>query len=68
MEADEAGTLERLKVNRSRIFGSAMGYAVTALAALGEVERAKEWAGRATLLDPENLNMRYNFACTLVIE
>jgi adenylate cyclase len=46
--------------------GSAMGHAFGALAALGEVERAKEWAGRAMLLDPENLNLRYNVACTLV--
>jgi len=48
--------------------GSAMSYAVGALAALGEAERAKEWAQRALLLDPDNLNLRYNFACTLVID
>jgi adenylate cyclase len=48
--------------------GSAMGYAVGALAALGENERAKEWAERALLLDPDNLNLRYNFGCTLVLE
>ena len=39
-----------------------------ALAALGEAERAKEWAERALLLDPDNLNLRYNLACTLVVE
>ena len=48
--------------------GSAMSTIVAALAALGEVERAKEWIERATLLDPDNRNMRYNFACTLVME
>ncbi|HTP98662.1 MAG TPA: adenylate/guanylate cyclase domain-containing protein [Casimicrobiaceae bacterium] len=48
--------------------GSAMSYAVGALAALGEGERAKEWAQRALLLDPDNLNLRYNFACTLVVD
>jgi adenylate cyclase len=48
--------------------GSAMSYAVSALAALGEAERAKEWAERALLLDPENLNLRYNFACTLITD
>jgi len=48
--------------------GSAMSNIVAALAALGETERAKEWAERAMLLDPDNLNMRYNFACTLVLE
>ncbi len=48
--------------------GSAMSVGVAALAALGEVERAREWIERATLLDPDNINMRYNFACTLVLE
>jgi adenylate cyclase len=48
--------------------GSAMSFLVGALATLGEVERAKEWIARATLLDPENRNMQYNFACTLVLD
>jgi len=48
--------------------GSAMGFAVGALAALGEAERAKEWAERAMLLDPDNMNLRYNFACSLIID
>jgi adenylate cyclase len=48
--------------------GSAISHAVGALATLGEFERAKEWMERALLLDPNNLNMRYNFACTLVLE
>ena len=45
--------------------GSAMSFIVTALAALGEVERAKDWIERAMLLDPNNLNMTYNFVCAL---
>jgi adenylate cyclase len=48
--------------------GSALGYGVGALAALGEGERAKEWAERALLLDPDNVNLRYNFACTLITD
>jgi adenylate cyclase len=48
--------------------GSAMSHAVAALAALGEAERAKEWAERATLLDPDNVNMKYNFACAFVLD
>src|SRR5438034_1187011 len=48
--------------------GSAMGFAVGALAVLGEVERAKEWAERAILLDPDNINLRYNFACSLITD
>ncbi len=46
--------------------GSAMGFLVTALAVLGENERMKEWMERAVLLDPDNLNMRYNLACVLI--
>jgi adenylate cyclase len=42
-----------------------MGMGVTALAALGETDRAKDWMRRALLIDPDNLQMRYNFACTL---
>ena len=47
--------------------GTVLGYSAYALAALGEVERAKERMDRALLVDPDNLNMRYNFACVLVI-
>ena len=46
--------------------GSAMGFAVLAHATLDNSERAKEWAKRALLLDPDNKNMRYNFACGFV--
>ena len=45
--------------------GSAMGHGSNALAVLGQGERAKDWMGRALLIDPENMTMRYNFACTL---
>jgi adenylate cyclase len=36
------------------------------LALVGESARAREWVQRALLLDPDNLNMRYNVACTLI--
>jgi adenylate cyclase len=45
--------------------GAAMGHGSIGLAVLGQGERAKDWMGRAVLIDPENLTMRYNFACTL---
>jgi adenylate cyclase len=45
--------------------GAAISFGVHALAILGERERAMEWMERALLIDPENLNMRYNFACAL---
>jgi adenylate cyclase len=38
---------------------------VSALAAIGEDQRAKDWIDRALLLDPDNNIMRYNLACAL---
>jgi len=52
-------------VAQDRSNGLAMQTGVTALAALGEKDRAKDWMRRALLIDPENLLIRYNFACTL---
>jgi adenylate cyclase len=45
--------------------GAAMGYGMVALAIRGETEHAREWIKRALLIDPDNMNMRYNFACGL---
>jgi len=45
--------------------GAAMAYGANALAVLGEAERAKDWISRALLIDPDNMNARYNFACVL---
>ncbi|MGH8113707.1 MAG: hypothetical protein ACREPS_01435 [Rhodanobacteraceae bacterium] len=42
-----------------------IAYGANALAALGEGERAKARAHRALLIDPDNWNMRYNFACAM---
>ncbi|NJD31120.1 MAG: TIR domain-containing protein [Gammaproteobacteria bacterium] len=47
--------------------GSAMGAVISCLVALGQIERAKEWTRRAVLIDPDNMNMRYNLACDMVI-
>jgi len=44
----------------------ALGFLVTALADLGESERAREWAKRAVLFDPDNLRLHYNVACGMV--
>jgi adenylate cyclase len=44
---------------------SALAMGTGALAALGELERAREWSRRALLLDPDNLLGRYNIACAL---
>jgi adenylate cyclase len=47
--------------------GTVTGYSAYALATLKENERAKQRMGRALLIDPDNLNMRYNFGCALSV-
>ena len=42
---------------------NALGFFITALGALGEADRAKLWANRIDLFDPENARLRYNVAC-----
>jgi adenylate cyclase len=48
--------------------GSALSFGITALMALGETERGREWIERALLVDPDNINMRYNLACSLIAQ
>ncbi len=59
--------LERAQrtVAQDRSNGKVMGVGVTALAAMGETDRAMDWMRRALLIDPDNWLMRYNFGCTL---
>jgi adenylate cyclase len=45
--------------------GTAMAYGANVLAVLGQAERARDWMSRALLIDPDNMNARYNFACSL---
>jgi len=61
--------LERAEkvVAADRSNGTATDVGVGALAALGEIDRARDWMRRALPTDPDNLQMRYNFACTLAI-
>ena len=44
--------------------GSELAWGSLALAHLGECDRARDWARRALLVDPDNQSMRYNLACT----
>lgn len=46
---------------------SALGVSAAALVILGEHERAKERIQRAMVVDPDNINMPYNFACVLAV-
>jgi adenylate cyclase len=48
--------------------GAAMAFCCNALATLGQAESAKGWMSRALLIDPDNTNMRYNFACAMACQ
>jgi adenylate cyclase len=48
--------------------GPALAVGASALSMFGDEERARDWIGRALLLDPDNLSMRYNLACSLARE
>ena len=45
--------------------GAALSFGAGGFAALGQADNAKEWMERAMLIDADNLDMRYNFACVL---
>ena len=73
-ESDEAAavqaarrTLERAEVALSNdpTNGAALAAGASSLIMIGEVDRAKDWLQRALLLDPDNLQVRYNVACSL---
>ena len=45
--------------------GAALGILAGGYAILGDRDRARECIERAQLIDPDNVNMKYNFACVL---
>ena len=47
--------------------GAALGIAAGGYAILGHRDQAMETIERALLIDPDNSNMRYNFACVLAV-
>lgn len=72
---DDAGTQRaaRLTIERTEravtndpTNGTALAAGAYALAMFGQTDRAREWTRRALVLDPDNLNMRYNLACTMI--
>jgi len=44
-----------------------LAYSAYGLMALGEADRAKARMNRTLMIDPDNSNMRYNFACALTV-
>jgi adenylate cyclase len=63
-------TLERCKavIAKDPANGMALTFGATSLMMFGDLQRAKEWAQRALLLDPDNLSMLYNLACAFACE
>ena len=59
--AQVQGALDRNPDN-----GAAMAFGALSFAAVGQLDRAREWIERALLLDPDNLYMRYNLAWPLI--
>jgi adenylate cyclase len=52
-------------LEKDSLNASALGVSAAALTILGDLDRAKERIQRATIVDPDNINMPYNFACML---
>jgi adenylate cyclase len=47
--------------------GHALGFGVGALVQLQEPQRARDWARRALLVDPDNSLLRHNIACAMIL-
>ncbi len=45
----------------------ALAFGAGLLAVLGEAERTKDWAERASIIEPDDFYMHYNLACALAI-
>lgn len=60
-------TIERTEraITNDPTNGTALAAGAYALAMSDQTDRAREWIRRALVLDPDNLNMRYNLACTM---
>ena len=62
-------SLERLQpvLLQDHVNGGALGCGASALAVLGDMDGARDLMRRALLVDPDNMRMRYNFACSAVL-
>jgi len=74
-EAEELQRVARMTIERAEkalakdpANAPALASGSSALAALGERDRAMDWLERALLLDPDNILMRYNLACALTVD
>jgi adenylate cyclase len=60
-------TLERAEATLAKdpTNGAALSAGSSSLILLGEIDRGKDWLQRALLLDPDNIMVMYNSACSL---
>jgi adenylate cyclase len=60
-------TLERAEATllKDPTNGAALSAGSSSLILLGEIDRGKDWLQRALLLDPDNIMVMYNSACSL---
>jgi adenylate cyclase len=60
-------TLDRSEATLARdpTNGAALAAGASSLFLLAEIERGKDWLQRAILLDPDNMMVMYNAACSL---
>jgi adenylate cyclase len=60
-------TLERAETTllKDPTNGAALSAGSSSLIMLGEIDRGKDWLQRALLLDPDNIMVMYNSACSL---
>jgi adenylate cyclase len=63
--AAESLELAKAVLDKDPCSSSGFNLGVRALAVLGNVAGAREWMERAILLDPDNLNLRYNFGAVV---
>jgi adenylate cyclase len=63
--ADTAVALAEQALAQDPSNGAALSFGALGLAVLGQAERSREWMERAMLVDPDNLSMRFTFACVL---
>ena len=63
-------TVERAEkaVAKDPANASALASGSAGLAVLGDHQRARDWIDRALLLEPDNISMRYNLACSLLTD
>jgi adenylate cyclase len=60
-------TLERAEATTAKdpTNGAALAAGASSLMMLGEIDRGKDWLQRALILDPDNIMVLYNSACSL---